>query len=135
MILLTSLFGVTFRVEKVQENGTIYIRTDGSVDPPTAPIQRLGDVYALSGNVNGSLVIERSNIVFDGKGFTVDGLGGRVGVNVTDVNNVTVSGVDVRECDYGIWFHSTSNSSILNNTVTGCVWMGITIYYSTWALL
>jgi parallel beta-helix repeat protein len=139
LTFIVSMFIVSLatalEVQQAKADATVYIRADGSVDPPSASIQRVGDVYALIGNVNGSLVIERSNIVFDGKGFTVDGLGGGVGVNVTDRNNVTVSGVHVRGCDYGIWFYSTSNSSILNNTVTECVWMAITIYYSTGVLL
>ena len=31
--------------------GTVYIRADGSIDPPTAPIQRNGDVYTLTDNI------------------------------------------------------------------------------------
>jgi len=133
LIFIVSLFifslSAALEVQQAKAYDTIYIRADGSVDPTWAPIQHVGDAYALTGNITGSLVIERSNIVLDGKGFTIDG-GGR-GVNVTDVNNVTVSDVNVRACDYGIWFYSSSNSSILNNAVTECVWMGITVYYST----
>jgi len=133
LIFIVSLFifslSAALEVQQAKAYDTIYIRADGSVDPTWAPIQHVGDAYALTGNITGSLVIERSNIVLDGKGFTIDG-GGR-GVNVTDVNNVTVSDVNVRACDYGIWFYSSSNSSILNNAVTECIWMGITVYYST----
>jgi len=135
LIFIVSLFifslRTTLEVQQAKADGTIYIRADGSVDPPTPLLQHVGDVYSLTGNVSGSLVIERSSIVFDGKGFTLDGAGGVVGINVTDENNVTLNNVKVSGCDYGVWFHTSSNSSILNSTVTGCVWFGITIYDST----
>lgn len=57
------------------ENNTIYIRQDGRVDPSTAPIQRNGDVYTFKGDISGSLIVERDNVVIDGDGFTLRGTG------------------------------------------------------------
>lgn len=60
---------------------TTYIRADGSVDPPTAPIQRDGDTYTLTENMETDdlclysdplLVIERSNIVLNGAAHSVN---------------------------------------------------------------
>jgi hypothetical protein len=42
----------------------IHIRADGSVDPPTVPIQRNGDLYTLTDNIHtgiDGILIERSN--------------------------------------------------------------------------
>jgi hypothetical protein len=57
--------------------GTIYIRVDGSVDPPTAPVSTVDNVtYILIGNITSDadgIVVERSNTIVDGKGFTLQG--------------------------------------------------------------
>jgi len=67
------------RPVKAQYQGGITINADGSVTPSTAPIHQKGNVYTLTGNLNGSVIVEKDNIVFDGAGFTLQGSG-----NVTD---------------------------------------------------
>jgi parallel beta-helix repeat protein len=57
------------------ENNTIYIRPNGSIDPPTTPIRRNGSVYTFEEDILGSIIIERDNIVIDGAGFTLRGTG------------------------------------------------------------
>ena len=52
---------------------TIYIRADGDLDPPTAPILRDGDLYTFTGDVFARLNIQRSNIIIDGAGYTLRG--------------------------------------------------------------
>ncbi|MCK4478657.1 hypothetical protein KAU88_09070 [Candidatus Bathyarchaeota archaeon] len=37
-LLLTSMLTLALNIQTVEGSGTIYIRTDGSIDPPTAPI-------------------------------------------------------------------------------------------------
>jgi parallel beta-helix repeat protein len=54
---------------------TTYIRADGSIEPPTNLIQRDGDTYSLLDDIFGSLVVERDNVVIDGRGFTIRGYG------------------------------------------------------------
>lgn len=72
-ILLTSLLGVAFRVEKVQATGTIYIRAGGSIDPPTAPIQRNWDTYTLTNDIYDAIVVERNNLAIDGSNHVIQG--------------------------------------------------------------
>ena len=45
IILLISILTIAFSIQPVKASGTIYIRSNGSVDPSTAPIQRDGDIY------------------------------------------------------------------------------------------
>jgi parallel beta-helix repeat protein len=52
---------------------TIYIRPDGTIDPPTAPIRRDGDVYTFTGDAFARVYIQRGNIVIDGAGYTLRG--------------------------------------------------------------
>lgn len=52
------------------------IRTDGSIDPSTAPIRRDGDIYTLTDNIVGyTIIVERNNIVLDGSGYSLKGNG------------------------------------------------------------
>ena len=91
VVLLTSLLGEAFGIEKVQASGTIHIRADGSIDPPTANITSADNVtYTFIGNINESIVVERNNIVVEGAGYTLQGSGSGIGFNCSSINNVTI---------------------------------------------
>ena len=71
---------------------TIYIRHDGSIDPPTAPIQRDGDIYTLTDNiVNQSMMVEKDNTMIDGAGYTLEGghiwLENRLNVTIKNIHH------------------------------------------------
>lgn len=51
----------------------IIIQSDGTISPDTAPIQRSGDTYTLTGNVFAEISVQRSNITIDGAGYTLQG--------------------------------------------------------------
>jgi len=88
--------GLGFSIQTVKASGTVYIRADGSVDPLTAPIQRIGDIYILEGNINDSLVVERSDIIVDGDGYTLQGSGIGKGIDLTATSNVTIKNMEIR---------------------------------------
>jgi parallel beta-helix repeat protein len=102
--------------------GTVYIRADGSVDPPDAPIITYDKVtYALTDNITSDadgIVIERNNIILDGAGYTVQGSGayGLIGVSLSGRMNVTVRNTQIKNFSYGILLYS-SNNSISGNTM------------------
>jgi len=113
--------GLSFNIQTVKANGTIYIRADGSVDPPTAPIQRIGDIYILKWNINASLVVERSNIIVDGDGYTLHGSGTGKGIDLTATSNVTIKNMEIKAFAYGIRLYKpyqSSNNKILANLIT-----------------
>jgi parallel beta-helix repeat protein len=85
-------------------HGTIYIKSDGSVDPDTAPIQIDGNVYSFTDDIFGSIVVENDNIVVDGLGYTVQGDGSGTGMNLTGRSNVTIVNAKIKDFRYGI-FH------------------------------
>jgi parallel beta-helix repeat protein len=121
-LLLTSLFTLSYEISQVKASGTIYIRADGSIDPLTAPIQRNGDTYTLTGNITSSfdgIVIERSNMTLDGAGYTV--VGSRDpqyrGVRVFSQRNVTVGNVIVTNFTYGIQLWHSNNSNVVGNNL------------------
>jgi len=120
-LLLMSMLMMAFNIQSVKAEGTIYIRADGSIDPPTAPIQRDGDLYTLTGNITSDIdgiVIERDNMILDGEGYTVQGLGWPyLGIYMSGRTNVTIMNVKVKAFYYGISLSGSSNSSIVRNNM------------------
>jgi parallel beta-helix repeat protein len=126
-VLLVFTFSTLLRVHKVEASGTIYIRADGSIDPPTAPISTVDNVtYTLTGNItsdDGGIVVERSNIVVDGAGYTVQGAETSTGFGLA-ADNVTVRNACVQKFRYGIVI-SSSGCTIINNVITYNVKWGV----------
>ena len=113
-LLLIGMLTLAFNIQSVKGQGTIYIKADGSIDPPTAPIQRDGDTYTFTDNINDSIMVMRSNIVIDGNGYTLQGTGSEDGIIISGRSNVTIKNTNIKGFDLGIWFYSSSN----NNTVS-----------------
>jgi hypothetical protein len=95
---LHNLFYPTFEYQQV------YIRSDGSIEPSTTPINRDGEVYTLQSDiVLYKLFIEKSNMTLDGNGFSVKIVSPRISkggpelgsLNVSNVNNVTLKNLNV----------------------------------------
>jgi parallel beta-helix repeat protein len=109
---------------------TIYIRADGSVDPPTAPIRKNGDLYSLTDNIvssgwrGGAIVIEKDDITLDGAGYTLQGSYNHlltlfeIGINVTERTNVTIKGMEIRKFGRGILLDNSSHNTLDDNTIT-----------------
>jgi parallel beta-helix repeat protein len=128
VLLLTGMLALAFNIRHVKASGTIYIRADGSIDPPDAPISSVDNVtYTLTGNITSDadgIVVERSNIIVDGAGYTVQGTGAMFsrGIYLSDGGkvyyfNVTIKNVKIVAFWYGILFDS-SNNCIFGNNIT-----------------
>ncbi len=52
---------------------TIYIKSEGTVEPADVPIQRNGDTYTFTADICGTIVVEKDNLVIDGAGYTLYG--------------------------------------------------------------
>ena len=129
---------VTFpNIKIVKAQSTIYIRSDGSIDG-TDNIQRNGDVYTLIGNISGGIQVQRSNIVLDGVGYTVQGNGEvtRRGIDLSNdrgseplrpqISNVTVKNIRIIDFDRGIENVNTDNNTLIGNYIADC-FIGINI--------
>ncbi len=118
-LLLVSMFGLALNIQPARATGTVYIRADGSIDPPDAPISTVDNVtYTLTGNItspDGSgIVIERNNVTLDGSGYTIQGT--KVyyarGILLAAVSNVTVKNVKITTFYTGIETYGSSRNSI-----------------------
>jgi len=121
LMLLVGTLGLSFKVQRVEASGTIYIRADGSIDPPDAPISTVDNVtYTLTGNITSDangIVVERNNVVVDGNGYTLQGSGTGNGTDLSGRENVTVRNTQITAFDYGIMLYSSNNNSITENSI------------------
>ena len=119
ILLVTSMLTLACNIQPVRASGTIYIRADGSIDPPTAPIFTLDNVtYTFTDNINDSIVIERDKIVVDGAGCTLQATGSGDGIDMTGRNNITIKNITIKTCYQGIYLSSSSDCSISGNNIT-----------------
>ena len=121
--LLVSISVVVFRPQIAEAGSTIYIRADGSVDPSYAQISSIDNVtYTFMGNIDDSIMVERSHVIIDGAGYTLDGFGGwGIGIIIQYVvHNVTTQNVKITGFGTGIsiinsWANIVSGNYITNN--------------------
>ncbi len=124
------LLGVSvllFNIQLTKAFGTIYIRADGSIDPPSAPIDTADNItYAFTGDMNDSVVVERSNIIIDGAGHVVNGSGTGIGFRLANINNVTIKNANIKNFEYGVHLLNSSDNTVSGNNITN-TWCGILI--------
>ena len=119
VIVLLSITYVAVKVPRVKASRTIYIRADGSIEPSTANITSVDNVtYTFTGNMNDGIVIERNDTILDGDGYTLQGSGDDVGLNLTSMHNITIRNLTVKNFQHGIWLQASSRISIQANTIT-----------------
>jgi parallel beta-helix repeat protein len=136
--LLVSTFILASNVGLVRAQAqTIYINSDGSVSPSSAPISTVDNVtYIFTGNISypayNGIVVERNNIVIDGNGYAVQGtyLSGN-GLTMTGISNVTVENAIIEGFQFGINLESSSGSIVSGNDVAGNV-LGILLNSSSY---
>ena len=131
LILLSLAAGLqVVDVAQAQISATVTIYPDGSVTG-TNNIQRNGDVYTLTGNISGGIQVQKSYIVIDGQGFTIEGnsqyargidLSNGVGQDPTHsmINGVTVQNLKIMNCYYAIDNSNTKNNTFIGNYIANC---------------
>jgi parallel beta-helix repeat protein len=115
-LLLFTMFTVFWNVALVKGYDTIIIHADGSVSG-TANIENADNAtYTFTGNINGSILVQRNNIVIDGAGYTLRGEGGldEYGINLIGITNVTIRSTQIVNFRVGVYLQTYSN----NNTIT-----------------
>ncbi len=80
----------------------ITIKSDGSIEPETEFIQQQENTYTLTQDILGkyALIIQCSNIVLDGSGYTVNGSSvydgySNIGLSLENVKNVTIKNISI----------------------------------------
>jgi hypothetical protein len=91
---LATLMVSSAPLSNAQSAGNVIINADGSVTG-TNDIQQTGSTYTLTGNISGTIQVQKSNIVIDGAGYAVNAgidLTNGVGQNPTrpTISNITI---------------------------------------------
>jgi len=133
LVLLALMIGtlnLASGVEKAKANGTIYIRADGRIDPPTANIASADNVtYTFTGNVDDSIVVERDNATVDGAGYTLQKSVGDTGISLPYRTNVTIKNVVIMGFGVGIEVFFSNKCVLYGNRIEGTTY-GPGIYVS-----
>lgn len=106
-----------------------YIRSDGTIEPSTLPIERTGNFYSLKDNiVNYTIEIQSSNIIFDGNGFTLalpqdayttmPGKYGPALIQIINGSNIVVQNTTFSTYYQGVSVTNSSRITILGNDFT-----------------
>jgi nitrous oxidase accessory protein NosD len=110
----------------------IYIRSDGSIEPADSLLSRNGDVYTLTGSsvpsfelmgIGGfhvhTIVIQRGNIVLDGRGYELNGVGSQpwTAITLSGQTNVTVQNVEINNFQVGIGISESTNITLTRNHI------------------
>jgi parallel beta-helix repeat protein len=123
---------------------TVFINSDGSVDSASVSIQRSGDTYFFTGDVYACLIVNKSNVVIDGAGYTLWGaldetqgdlwigqgpnpeisnetaVPYTIGIDTASgsVTGLTIKNLNIRDFSIGMYIWT------INNTITGNAVMG-----------
>jgi len=118
LTLLIGTLNIAFNVQRAKAGGTVYIRADGSIDPPTAPISTVDNVtYIFTDNIYDEIVVERNNMIIDGKRYTLRGSGSGIGFYLSGINNVTIKNTNIKDFYYGVLFESASRNVLSANNI------------------
>jgi hypothetical protein len=100
--------------------GTVYIRADGSIEPPDAPVTTYDNItYKLTDDIvsyGDGIIVQRNNVIVNGAGHTVQGLESweTKGIDLSGRVNVTVSNLTVTGFCYGVWLSNSSSERAHN---------------------
>jgi len=138
-VLLAAVFGVVLNVPVVSSSGTIYIKADGNIDPPDAPISTSDNVtYKLTDSITSTgdgIVVERDNIIIDGAEYTLQGtwVYYSKGIDLTGRTNVTVKNIRTEAFYYGVYLSSSTSNIVCENDIANNGWRdhGYGIYLSS----
>ena len=133
LALLTSMLTLAFNIQLIKASDQIiYIRQSGKVEPSNASIKRSGKVYTLTDNINGSIVVEKNDIMIDGAGYTLQGTGAvpSKGISISERSNVVIKNLEIKTFYYGIYLSESSTNTIQGNNITNN-FCGIHLEYSS----
>jgi parallel beta-helix repeat protein len=104
--------------------GTVYIKADGSIDPPAAPIVTYDNVtYTLTGDISSTtdgIVIERDGIIIKGENHTLHGRRGGFGIKVCGKNNLTIENMQIQEYSRGIYLYQSNIVTVSACSISSC---------------
>jgi parallel beta-helix repeat protein len=142
MIALVSTVFLVGKVTPAMAMQTVFIHPDGSIDPDSVPIQRSGNTYFFTGDIYACLLVNKSDVIIDGAGYTLHGAlnetqgdlwigqGPNPEMNETvpytigidtasgSITGLTIRNLNIRDFSIGMYIWTTNNT-VSGNAVVG----------------
>lgn len=101
---------------------TIYIQSNGSITPASAPITKNGNIYTLTSNITipinyDGIIIERDDVIIDGAGYTIQQNGQLDGISLVGRHNVTIRNLVIKDFYWGIYLRHSTNCTITRTQI------------------
>ncbi len=131
--LSLGILSLNFNIQPTNVYEPIYIRADGSVDPRNTSISTVDNItYAFTDSLYNSIVVEKDNIVVDGRGYTLEGNSAiePQGIYLLERNNITIKNLQFNAFYYGVLLNCSSDINISKNNLTNHMY-GIYVCEST----
>lgn len=129
-IVILPRFAMELEAEEGEKKfyNPIYIKPDGTINPPEAPIQRIGKFYTLEADIvfvdSDGFIIEADNIVLNLNGHEISWTtevyspGPSIGVSMIGKSGVTIENCkNASGFQYGVYIRDSVNINIFNNTI------------------
>jgi parallel beta-helix repeat protein len=126
-MLSMSMFTFAFNVEPIRaQSQTIHINPDGSISSPVPANITTSDkvTYTFTGNNYLPIVVNRSNIIINGRDHTLQAPGQNA-FYLESVNSVTIKNTTITNSRIGIYLASSSSNVLSGNNVTANSYSGI----------
>ena len=119
-LLLIGVLMLVLDIQTIKGSETIYIRADGSIDPPTASITTVDNVaYTFTDDIHDSIVVERDNITIDGNDYTIQPNQTQdIGLDLSYRSDVIVKNTKVTGFERGIYLYISMNNTLYRNTLS-----------------
>jgi len=126
------VIGLPLTAHPARAVGTIYIREDGSIEPPTANITSTNNIiYTFTSNLQDSIVVERDDVVVNGAGYSMQGSGFGEAIRMNARRNVTLSNMKITNFTEGLRIDDSSTYITIHNISLVRQLIGMTLYAPT----
>lgn len=116
LLLILSFVFVSFpQIDVAEAQAAIYIRADGSVEG-TDKIEQTGNLYSFTDNIDGTIIVERDDIIIDGAAYTLSANSG-YGIKLQYRHGVTVRNLVLKDTYRGFDLTYADDNTIVGNTI------------------
>jgi parallel beta-helix repeat protein len=130
-------FAFNIKPAKAEWTGTVYIRADGSIDPPDAPIITYDKItYTLTDVILSTadgIIVQRNNIIINGAFHEIFYIGemgkDAYGIKLYNRVNVTITNTIILQYPISIYLYGSSKIFVRENIISGAI--GIQLEWSS----
>jgi len=116
LLLILSFVFISFpQIDVAEAQAAIYIRADGTVEG-TDKIEKTGNLYSFTDNIDGTIIVERDDIIIDGAAYTLSANSG-YGVKLQYRHGVTVRNLVLKDTYRGFDLTYADDNTIVGNTL------------------